>query len=385
MADSSARAAAEGTAEAERVARAAAAEQRAAFQAAEAWRQAEGAKLYANMTDQDWDTAARWKLHAAPDAPERTCAQPLPQQLLQDLLGLSAALARLPTALSNASRTTYLALLAHHSTGLEGNTLTLQEAVLTVQGLPLQAGLHPSALGTPAAELSAEEVRNAALLWQGLRLAELPREGHRPVPLGSLSLPALIDMNSAITQGTGTPTGLRRRHVAIGHKRTMLPMPDEVPVLMREFLEWQASSLAAAASAALPEPAQLQATLALACNAHTRFVFIHPFADGNGRLARTLSALVLQHGSLPAPLILRQHRSQYMDAVSAATIERDYAPLALLHAQAVHRSLSCLAELLWGQEEQGGGGSAAGRAEELAMAARGGGCQSGQEVSAAMT
>jgi hypothetical protein len=64
-----------------------------AFQVAEAWRQAEGAKLYANMTDEDWDNATRWKHYATPDAPERTCAQPLPQQLVGDILGLSASLA----------------------------------------------------------------------------------------------------------------------------------------------------------------------------------------------------------------------------------------------------------------------------------------------------
>jgi hypothetical protein len=50
-----------------------------------------------------------------------------------------------------------------------------------------------------------------------------------------------------------------------------------------------------------------------------------------------------------------------------------------MHAQAVRHSLSCLAELLWGQ---GGGGGGAGLAAERAMAARGGGCRAGSEPAA---
>ena len=44
----------------------------------------------------------------------------------------------------------------------------------------------------------------------------------------------------------------------------------------------------------------------------------------------------------PRPMIPRELRAEYMAAVSGATgTPRDYAPLALLHAQAVRRSLSC--------------------------------------------
>ena len=378
-------AAAESAAAAEQAARVAA-EQRAdspelgkrlfsdTFAEAEAWRRIEINKLYANMTAEDWRTAARWKQYSAPDAPERTCAQPLPQQLLDDISGLSAALARQPLlALTNVSRTMYLALLTFHSTGLEGNTLTLQETVLTVQGASLRAGLHPRVQHTPATAASIEEASNSALLWHGLGLAELPGAGPHPQPLAHLALTGLVGMNAAITRGTGTSAGLRTRHVAIGRMHTMLPLPDEVPVLVHEFLAWLRGSAASAAAAAAP---QVEATLALACNAHTRFVFIHPFMDGNGRTARTLSALALQHSGLPAPMIPRQRRSEYMAAVSSATMARDYAPLALMHAQAVRHSLSCLAELLWGQ---GGGSGGAGLAAEQAMAARGGGCRAGSE------
>lgn len=52
---------------------------------------------------------------------------------------------------------------------------------------------------------------------------------------------------------------------------------------------------------------------------HHRFTQIHPFVDGNGRIARTLASLVLVKAGLP-PLIVRrdEDRSTYLDALEKA-------------------------------------------------------------------
>ena len=214
-------------------------------------------------------------------------------------------------------------------------------------------------LPTPSASLGAIEARNVALLWSALDLASLAGRSPPPLDLAALSVRGLEDLNSAITRDTGTPAGLRRRAVAIGHQRVLLPMPDEVPALVRELLAWLAAELAqldalSGGGGGGGGDATLARALAIACDAHTRFVFVHPFADGNGRLARTLSGLVLQRAGLPAPMIPRELRAEYMAAVSGATgTPRDYAPLALLHAQAVRRSLSCQLALARLQPEAG--------------------------------
>jgi hypothetical protein len=230
--------------------------------------------------------------------------------------------------------------------------MPLPETLLTVAGQPLFAGLDARVQSTPSADLSVTEARNVALLWSALDLASPPGRSPPPLDLVALSVRALEDLNSAITRDTGTPAGLRVRAVAVGHQRVLLPMPDEVPVLVRELLAWLAAELAQLAAAAAAAggsgdgDAELARALALACDAHTRFVFIHPFADGNGRLARTLAGLVLQSAALPAPMIPREQRAEYMASVSGATgTTRNYAPLALLHAQAVRRSLACLLAL----------------------------------------
>ena len=331
-----------------------------AFLAAEAWRQAEVTLLYANMTDEDWDTAARWKRYAQPDAPERTCAVAgaVAPEVVADIALLLHAVAALPAPLSNRSRSAYLALHAFHTTGLEGNTLTLPETLLTIAGQPLFGGFDARVMPSRAAELSVTEAMNVAKLWDSLSLAALPGSCvPPPLDVAKTSVAALVDLNSAITRGTGTPVGLRTRPVAIGHQRVLLPMPDEVPALVAEFLAWLALSVTAAegadghalascgSAAAAAPPLALERALALACDAHTRYVFVHPFSDGNGRLARTLSALVLQRLGLPAAMVPRSLRAEYMAAVSAATVRRDYAPLAAIHAAAVRRSLACLVRL----------------------------------------
>jgi Fic family protein len=54
-----------------------------------------------------------------------------------------------------------------------------------------------------------------------------------------------------------------------------------------------------------------------AAEAHTRFVSIHPFINGNGRTARLLMNLILiQNGYAPI-IIKNKHRADYLDAIEA--------------------------------------------------------------------
>src|SRR5207248_4673646 len=65
---------------------------------------------------------------------------------------------------------------------------------------------------------------------------------------------------------------------------------------------------------------------------HHRFILIHPFEDGNGRVARALSLLVLL-GANHAPLVVdRTRREEYLTALDAAN-DGDLLPLIRLFAQ----------------------------------------------------
>lgn len=51
---------------------------------------------------------------------------------------------------------------------------------------------------------------------------------------------------------------------------------------------------------------------------HHRFAQIHPFQDGNGRVARVLASLVMIRANLFPVIIYREQRSEYIDALEEA-------------------------------------------------------------------
>lgn len=71
---------------------------------------------------------------------------------------------------------------------------------------------------------------------------------------------------------------------------------------------------------------------------HHRFVQIHPFQDGNGRVARALAAASLEQHQYPPPVVNRHHRDSYLEALDGAN-DGDLAPLARLFVDVAKRSV----------------------------------------------
>ncbi|SFH84709.1 Fic family protein [Halpernia frigidisoli] len=71
---------------------------------------------------------------------------------------------------------------------------------------------------------------------------------------------------------------------------------------------------------------------------HHRFVWIHPFFDGNGRTARLLFNIIFMKMGFPPAIILKNDRKKYYDALNNAN-KQDYSKLLLLVLQALERSL----------------------------------------------
>lgn len=71
---------------------------------------------------------------------------------------------------------------------------------------------------------------------------------------------------------------------------------------------------------------------------HHRFVWIHPFFDGNGRTVRLIFNLLLMQRGFPPAIILKNDRNKYYEALNQAN-KGNYAKLVLLVIQALERSM----------------------------------------------
>lgn len=66
---------------------------------------------------------------------------------------------------------------------------------------------------------------------------------------------------------------------------------------------------------------------------HWMFVYIHPYSDGNGRMARFLMNVMLASGGYPWRIITLDTRDRYMSALETASIEYDIKPFATFLAE----------------------------------------------------
>lgn len=104
------------------------------------------------------------------------------------------------------------------------------------------------------------------------------------------------------------------------------PPPYEVPKLMGQLADWLSTTDLAPVWKAVV--------------AHAWFTHIHPFHDGNGRVARLLSNLILIRHGFP-PLIVRagSDRGEYLNALAASDEAGDILPLAEVFRRVLNRSV----------------------------------------------
>ena len=92
---------------------------------------------------------------------------------------------------------------------------------------------------------------------------------------------------------------------------------DRVPYLMTELFDWLNSSR--------------DHLLIRSCVFHYEFEFIHPFADGNGRIGRLWQSLILNKlhpvfEHLPVENMVHANQQQYYDAITASSNAADSGP-----------------------------------------------------------
>jgi len=109
-----------------------------------------------------------------------------------------------------------------------------------------------------------------------------------------------------------------------------------VPALMEQF---ERDVLARYTPCNFSERADVVSALA---ETHVELVLIHPFREGNGRLARVLSILMALQAGLPLlnfSLIAEEKKQEYFVAVQAG-LDKNYKPMEQIFAEVIERSLA---------------------------------------------
>lgn len=199
----------------------------------------------------------------------------------------------------------------YNSNAIEGSTLTLRETRLVLEsGLGIDVGRKREA--QEALNLAA-----AFLRIQDYLTGSIPGE------------PSFIELHRLLFAdiNEGIAGVYRYQGVVIRGAKHQPPDESRVADLMTQFfLRLQNTPISA--DDAIP----------VATWAHWCIARIHPFFDGNGRMARLWQDLLLFRGGLTAAVIRQLERSRYYDCLSTAD-EGDFNPLVQLIAQSVNSTL----------------------------------------------
>lgn len=147
-----------------------------------------------------------------------------------------------------------------------------------------------------------------------------------------------------IIMGTDSCAGIYKRYAnRIGGSEHLPPLPMDTPSHMSEFAKWLTGQPT--------NPWQSRGSLVRAAVAHAWLAHIHPFEDGNGRLARLIANLILVREGMP-PLILKnkRDRTEYLNALAVSDLGGDVTSLLFLFIKAINRVAQQMADPKQAQE-----------------------------------
>lgn len=188
----------------------------------------------------------------------------------------------------------------HSSLAIEANTLSLGQVTAIIDGKKVR--------GLPR---EIKEVQNAYACYElldSLKAASVPDflKAHGTLMRGLVNGAGAFRLG-----GVGIYKGSKLVHMA--------PPADRVPYLVKDLFQWL-------------KKADLHPLLAAAV-VHYEIEFIHPFADGNGRIGRLWQTLVLsawkpQLAYLPMETVVHDRQAGYYQALAASDQAANAAPFA---------------------------------------------------------
>src|SRR6266540_5629210 len=214
---------------------------------------------------------------------------------------------------------------AHHSTAIEGNTLILKEVERllrdgkAVGSKELAEYLEVEGYAKAAQWVYAQAVEQPPDWSMGKRInvTEL-REIHKLVVE-----PAWLHSPPDALHAREGPGSFRQHDIRPFTGGMTPPAFPEVTALVTDWVR-----------DANGGPAETQHPMTFVADLHARFERIHPFRDGNGRVGRLATNLLLVRHGFPPAVIYKRDRTRYLNALRRAD-RGDAGPLAEIFARAV--------------------------------------------------
>ena len=200
----------------------------------------------------------------------------------------------------------------YHSNAIEGNTLTLKETKVALEGITIGGK-------TLREHFEAINHRDAILMVEELV--------HKQQPLDEWTIKTLHQL---VLKNIDADNAGRYRdvNVLISGAEHRPPQALQVPEQMSAFTNWCSTE------------AQALHPIERSARVHGEFVKIHPFVDGNGRTSRLLMNLELMKAGFPATVIEVAQRLDYYQALDHAHCTGDYDDFIVLVANAVEKSFA---------------------------------------------
>ncbi|HFS0771168.1 MULTISPECIES: Fic family protein [Pseudomonadaceae] len=197
------------------------------------------------------------------------------------------------------------------SLAIENNTLSVEQVTAVLDGKRV--------LGLPR---EIQEVRNAFAAYEAMPGWQ-PHSQADLLAAHGLLMQGLIDDAGRYRQGG---VGIYRE----GRLLHMAPPASRVASLMQDLLRWLGASD--------------WHPLIASCVFHYEFEFIHPFADGNGRMGRLWQTLILSQwrpvlAYLPVETVIRDQQEAYYAALAVADQAAEATPFVEFMLAALRQAL----------------------------------------------
>ena len=127
---------------------------------------------------------------------------------------------------------------------------------------------------------------------------------------GNLSMDFILKLHSILLEDIDENAGkIREENVGIFGTFFKPPKFEELSYELKAFFEWY-------------KQAKILHPFELACLVHLRFVTIHPFTDGNGRISRLLMNFILKKYSYPMLDIPYEDREDYYEVLERCQLDK---------------------------------------------------------------